>query len=64
MVFHTIKNIVESIKFNQATVEKLILSQAVEGIIELYVRIPKGTLPEVVQKHIKATYLTHGEDDQ
>ena len=63
-VFHTMKNIVQSIKLYQATVEKWMLSQAVEDLLSLYINMPKDTVPEVVQKQIQAIHLTHGEDDQ
>ena len=58
------KNIVESVKLSHAAVEKHMLSQAVDELLDMYVSISKGMVPEVVQKHIEAVYLTHGEDDQ
>ena len=48
-VVHTIKNIFNSIKVNQETVEKWILSQAVKELLGLFVSISKGMVPEVVQ---------------
>ena len=36
-VVYTMKNIFESIKLNQATVDKWILSQADKDLLELYV---------------------------
>ena len=63
-VIHTIQNIVESIKLNQATVEIWILYQAINELIKLYVSMSKSMLTEVVQKYIKEIYLKHGEDDQ
>ena len=57
-------NIVDSIKLNQATVENWMLTQAAEELLELYISMSKVTLTEVVQNHIDASYLTHGEDDQ
>ena len=35
--FHNMKNIIDSIKLNQATVEKWMLSQAVYDLLELYI---------------------------
>ena len=58
------KNIVESIKLNQLTVEKWMLSQAVEELPNLYVSMPKGTVHKVVQKQIEVIYMTHGEDNK
>ena len=63
-VVHTTKKLFQSIKLNQATVEKWMMSQAVEDILGLYVSLSSGTVPEVVQKHIQAINLTRGEDDQ
>ena len=63
-VFNNMKNIVQAIKLNQATVEKLMLSQAVEDLLGLYLSMSKGTVTEVVQKQIQAIHLTYGEDDQ
>ena len=49
---------------HQSMVEKWMLSQAVEEPLYLYVSMPKVAVPKVVQKQIKAVYLTHGEDNQ
>ena len=54
----------ESIKLKQKTVEKWILSQAIEDLLELYVSMSKDGVPEVVPKHTEVIYLAHGEDDQ
>ena len=56
-------NIVDSIKLNQATVENWILTQAAEELLELYISMSKGMVPKVVQKNIKAVYLTHDKDN-
>ena len=64
MVVYTVKKIVNSIKLNQSMVEKCMLYQAVEKILDIYVIISKREVDEVVQKQIEAIYLTHGEDDQ
>ena len=40
------------------------LTQAAEELLELYISMSKVTLTKVVQNHIDASYLTHGEDDQ
>ena len=61
---HTMKNIVNSIKSNQATVEKWMLSQVVEELLELHISMSKGMMHEVVQNQIELIYLTHGEDDK
>ena len=63
-VVNTMNNIVQSIKLNQATVEKWMISQAVKDFLGLYVSMSKGTVTEVVQKQIQAIHLTYGEDDQ
>ena len=42
MVVHNMNNIVESIKLNQAAVEKWMLSQAIEKLPEMYA-IMQGT---------------------
>ena len=60
---HTMMHIVEYIKLNHATAEKWILSQSNEELLELYVSMSKGTVPEVVQRQTKSIYLIHGEDD-
>ena len=52
-------SIVESIKLNQETDEKWMLSHAVKKLL-----ISKGKVPKVVQKQTEVIYLTHGEDDQ
>ena len=44
-VLNTTKKIVEPIKLNQVTVEKWMLYQAVEEILELYVSMTKVTVP-------------------
>ena len=43
------KNIANSIKLNQATVEKWMMSQAVEELLEMCVSMSKGTVTEVVK---------------
>ena len=48
-VIHTMNNIVRYIKLNQATVEKLMLYQAAEELFNIYVRITKGTVAEVLK---------------
>ena len=53
MVVHTINNIFNYIKLNQAKVEKWILSQAVKDLLELYISMSKGAVTEVVQKQIR-----------
>ena len=63
-VVHTMKKISESIKLKQKTVEKWILSQAIEDLLELYVSMSKDGVPEVVPKHTEVIYLAHGEDNQ
>ena len=50
-VFQNMKNFVDTIKLNQKTAEKRMLSQAVEDILKLYVSMSKGTVPEVVQNN-------------
>ena len=42
-------NIVDSIKLNQALVEKWMMSQAAKDILLLYVSISKGTVTKVVK---------------
>ena len=56
-VVHTIKNIVDPIKLNQAMIEKWTLSQAIEDLLELYLSKPKGTVPEVVQNILRRFIL-------
>ena len=58
------KNIVESIKLNQENIEKWMMSQAAKEILNLYVSMPTGTVPGVVQKQTETIYLEHGEDDE
>ena len=40
------------------------LPQASEELLEFYVSMSKGTVPEVVQKQTEAIYLTHFEDNK
>ena len=63
-VVHTMKNIVCPIKLNQEMVEKWMLSQAVEDLLEIFVSISKDMVTKVVQKQIETIYLTHDEDYQ
>ena len=63
-VVHTMKNIGDYIELNQETIEKWMLFQSVEELLELYVSMSMGTVPKVVQNYIKAIYLTHGEENQ
>ena len=63
-IVHTTKNIAESIKLNQVTVEKLMPSQAVEEFLELFFVFSKGMVPKVAQKQIEDIYLKHGEYNQ
>ena len=63
VVVHTTNNIVNSIKLNQEMVEKLMLSHVVKDILELYISMSKGMVPKVVQKNIKAVYLTHDKEN-
>ena len=51
-------------KLNQETVEKWMLSQVSEELLELHVSISEGTVTKVVQKQIKAIYLTWEKDSQ
>ena len=43
------KNIANAIQLNQATVEKWMMSQAVEELLEMCVSMSKGTVTEVVK---------------
>ena len=49
-VVHTMKNIVNSIIFNQATFEKLMLSQAAKWLLNLYVSMSKCMVTKLAQK--------------
>ena len=40
------------------------LSQAVEELLRLYIKMSNGMVIELVQKQIETIYSTHGEDDQ
>ena len=63
-VLNTTEKIVEPIKLNQVTVEKLMPSQAVEEFLELFFVFLKGMVPKVAQKQIEDIYLKHGEYNQ
>ena len=40
------------------------LSQVIEGLLDLYVSMSKVTGPKAVQKYTEEIYWTRGEDDQ
>ena len=61
-VVQTTKIVFDSVKLNQATVEKWMLYQAADELLELYFSMSKGMVPEVVKKHTEAIYFTHGQD--
>ena len=39
-------------------------SQAIKNLLNMYVSMSKGTVPEVVQQHIEDIYLTNSEADK
>ena len=63
-VVQNMKNIVNYIKLNQAKVEKWMLSQSTEELLDMYISMSKGMVPKVAQKQIEELYLRNGEDDQ